>query len=83
MGLYVYRATAECSACGKVVDIGPFEDLTHASACSHLPGWIFPFSLSLQMRDGMGTPFTICDDCMGRPIRDVVADIQTRHGTAT
>ena len=85
-GLYLYRATAECSACGKVVDVGPFDNVASA-AWVHLPGWLLPASpspgLSWQIRTGFGALVTLCDECMGKPLRDVIEAVRERERVRT
>lgn len=75
-GLYLYRAIAECSACGKVVDVGPFDNLTNA-VTSQLPGWLLTSggTLTWRLADGFGTPVTLCDECMEKPLRVTLAAI--------
>lgn len=77
-GVYTYRATAECSACGRVVDVGPFEMIRNAVA-ENLPGWLVPSSLDgWTIRDGVGRPITLCNLCMTRPLQAVLADVKER-----
>lgn len=76
-GTHLYRATAECSGCGKVVDVGPFDTLA-SSVQAELVGWLVPAGLGWSLRDGAGTPVTLCEECMARPLRDVLAEIEQR-----
>lgn len=76
-GTHLYRATAECTGCGKVVDVGPFDTLT-SSVQAELNGWLTPSARGWNIRDGAGTPCTFCDECMARPLRDVFAQIEER-----
>jgi hypothetical protein len=73
----MYRATAECSACAKVVDIGPFDSLTRAADL--LPEWLLPVGPNgFRLNDLFRAPMTLCDDCMGRPLRETRAAITER-----
>lgn len=74
-GVYLYRATAECSACGAVVDVGPFTELSDAYEPAMLGGWLSPAAsrATFRLTDHIGTPVTLCPTCMGRPLRDVLA----------
>lgn len=69
-GVYLYRATATCTLCGRTDDVGPFEMVTDA-AVKQLPEWILPTDLRFVVSDGFGTPITICPDCAEKPVREV------------
>jgi hypothetical protein len=75
--LFTYRATAECDACGKVVDVGPFEDVT-AAIQQGLTGWLTSRD-GWMIRDVTGTPVDLCAECMGRPVGAVLADVAVRR----
>lgn len=77
-GVHLYRATAECSACGKVVDVGPFDTIS-SSVQAQLHGWLTATGVGWRITDGFGTPVTLCDECMGRPLRVVLDDIVARN----
>lgn len=79
-GTHMYRATTECSACGKTVDVGPFDSL-NASTADLLPQWLLPSGriLSWVLSDAMGWRATLCDECMMRPLAVVLAAITERQ----
>lgn len=79
-GVYLYRATADCSACGRSVDVGPFDSMVEAVA-DQLPGWLLPSAMGPHwvLADGFGARMTLCDDCMGRPLRVTLAAITERN----
>lgn len=73
----MYRAVVECQACGRVVDVGPFDNVQTAVA-DQVPGWLVAFSMGWQLRDAFGTSFTVCDECLTEPFRDLTAAIEAR-----
>ncbi len=81
-GLYFYRATAECDACGTSVDVGPFEGIGQAVAQSHLPGWLIPSFGGWRLTDDLGTPVSLCIGCMGLSVRDILSAVDARRELA-
>lgn len=79
MGLHIYRAVAECDACGKSKDVGPVE--TPGDAMALFDDWLFPHgggTLQWVLSDAFGTRFTVCPECMAKPLADVIAAIAER-----
>lgn len=78
--LHLYRAIAECSACGKTTDVGPFTDIAQATA-KGLPGWLLEAAHppTFVLSDAFGQRFALCPECMARPLREVLADISARQ----
>lgn len=83
-GVYLYRATAECSACGKVVDVGPFDLGVRDAVQNEVKGWLgIGAAPQWVLSDGFGTRATLCDECVSlRPLRAVLDLIAERgaHG---
>jgi hypothetical protein len=75
--MYLYRAVADCSACGTVVDVGPF-DLVETAVESMLPGWLLPSTSPVTFRDKDGTPIGLCDVCAA-PVYDILRRVQERR----
>lgn len=75
----MYRATAECTVCGQVTDVGPFDNLREPVR-DMLPGWLLPTDLRWSIRDGYGTPITVCETCMTRPLRDLINTVTEARG---
>lgn len=80
-GVYQYRATAECDACGTVVDVGPFDSVTQAVA-GQLPGWMLAFGNTWGLADIYGARATLCPECMRTPVVDVLDAIGDRRAAA-
>lgn len=80
MAVYVYRAVAECDACGRVQDVGPAEG--PKQAMSLFDGWLSPgggVPLQWVLSDAFGTRFTVCPECFQtRSLREVTERITER-----